>query len=133
MRNSSRSVLLRDRGLVAHSLPVPGAAHPHPGVAIGTAEIFAELVTLHVCPGGHNGGVAVDAYYHIADIDGFIAKLATLPSGQRVLFRRHLTERRDGDVVLSQGSLGEIRVAAEAGLFGLPFHLHDLADCGLVA
>src|SRR5438045_1400613 len=60
LRSSSRSVLLRDRGLVAHGLPVPGAAHPHPGVAVGTAEIFAELVPLHVRPGSHNGGVAVD-------------------------------------------------------------------------
>src|SRR5258708_19746961 len=42
--------LLRDRGLVAHRLPVTRAAHPASSVAVGTAQLFPKLVPFHFPP-----------------------------------------------------------------------------------
>ena len=84
-------LLLRDGGLIAHGLPVAGTADPDARVAVGAAEVFAELVTLHVGAGGDDGSVAVDAYYHVTDINGFIAKLAALAGGDGVLLGRDLS------------------------------------------
>lgn len=67
------SLLLRDCRLIANGLPTAAAAHPDARVAIGPAEVFAELVALHVGAGGHDGGIAVEADDHVADINGFVA------------------------------------------------------------
>src|SRR5579864_9107442 len=124
--------LLRDGRLIAYGLPVPRAANPHPGIAIGTAKILPELVTFHVGPGSHHGGVAIDAHHHVAHIDGFIAKLTAFTSRDGVLLGRNLSQGRDRDIVLSEGTAGEFRVAVDAGFAGLPFHVHDLADRRLI-
>src|ERR1700694_3573958 len=97
------AALLRHRRLVAYCLPVPGAAHPHSGIAIGTAKVFAELVALYVCPGRDHGRVPINAIHHVTYIDGLIAKLAALASRQCFLLRRHLSQWCNGDVVLSEG------------------------------
>src|SRR5208282_779542 len=44
------NLLLRDGGLVAYSLPVPGAPNPDPRITIRTTEVLPELVALHVHP-----------------------------------------------------------------------------------
>src|SRR6266700_28530 len=112
-------ILLRDRSLVAHRLPVTRAAHPDSSVAIGTAEVLPKLVALHVRPRSDHGSVSVDAHHHIAHVDGVIAKLAALARRDRVLLSRNLSQRCDGDVILSQGALGKFGVAADAGFPGL--------------
>src|SRR5260370_37629227 len=65
---SSRSVLLGYSRLVAHRLPAPAAADPDAGIPIRSAEIFSELMALHVGPGGDHSGVAPDAKHHVAKI-----------------------------------------------------------------
>src|ERR1035438_6715978 len=121
------NALLRHRGLITHGLPVPRAANPHAGITIGTAEVFPQLMSLYVGPGRYYSGVAVDAHHHVTHVDGVIAKLAALASRESVLLGRHLTEWRDGDVILGEGSLGEVGIAMEAGFPGLPFHIHDFS------
>src|ERR1035441_6426450 len=132
-RSGRGAVLLRDGGLVAYGLPVAGAADQDARVAVGAAEVFAELVSLHVGAGCHDGGVAVDAHHHVTDIDGFIAELAALAGGDGVLLGRDLSQRGDGNVILSEGALGEVGIAVEAGFLGLPLHFHDLFNRGLVS
>jgi len=64
---------------------VAGAADPDAGVTIRTAEVFSELVALHVGAGCDDGRVTVDPHHHITDVDGVIAELAALASRDRVL------------------------------------------------
>ena len=64
--------LLRDRGLVAHGLPVTRMANPHAGIAIGSAEVFSKLVALHVGASRDHGRIAVDSHHHVADVNGVI-------------------------------------------------------------
>src|SRR5450755_2258045 len=124
--------LLRDRRLVAHRLPVPAAAHPHAGVAIRAAEVFAKLVTFHIGAGGYDGGVAVEPHHHVAYINRVIADLAALAGGNCVLLGGDLAERRNSHVVFGERALGEVVVALQAGLAGLAFHVNDFANRGLV-
>ena len=126
-------LLLRDGLLVADGLPTAGAADPDAGVAIGTAEIFTELMAFDVGAGGDDRGVAVDANDHFSNVDGFIAKLAAFAGGENVLLGGDLTERGDADVVIGQSSLAKIDVTMQAGVFGLPFQIDDLADDILIA
>jgi hypothetical protein len=124
--------LLGDGSLVAYSQPVAGAADPDSGVAIGAAEVFAQLVALDVGACGDDGGVAVDAHHHVTHVDGVVAQLAAFAGGNSVLLGGDLAERRDGDVVLGEGALGKVGVAADAGFAGLVFEVNDFANRGLL-
>ena len=90
-RDLQRETLLGDCGLVAYGLPVAGAADPYTGVAIGAAEVFAELMAFDVGAGGDDGGISVDADDHVGHVYGLIAKLAALPGGDGVLLGRDLS------------------------------------------
>jgi len=61
--------LLRDRRLVAHGLPMSAAAHPDPGIAIRTTEVFPKLMAFHIGAGGYDGGIAIEPYHHVAYIN----------------------------------------------------------------
>src|SRR5450631_722947 len=126
------AILLRDCCLIAHGLPVAGAADPDSGVAVGTAEVFSELMALNVGPSGHDCHVAIDANHHVAHVDGVVAKLAAFAGRDRVLLCGDLSKRSNRYVVLSEGALGEIGVAADAGFLGLPLHFHNLPNRRLV-
>ncbi len=119
--------------LVAHRLPMASAADPDAGVAIESAEIFAELVAFHVGAGGNDRGVAIDAHDHFADIDRLIAELAALAGRENVLFAGDLAEGSNADIIVAQGSLRKIRVPMQAGFFCLSFQIDDLADDVLIA
>src|SRR5271166_6249076 len=105
---------------------MPAAANPDAGVAVGAAEVFAELMSLHVSASGDDGGVPVEAHDHVADIDGVITKLAALAGRYRVLLGGDLAEGCDGDVVLGEGALRKLRIAMEAGFLGLALHVNNL-------
>src|SRR5579859_487167 len=129
MKRSFRSKrLLGDGSLVAHGLPAAAASYPDPGVAVGAAEVFAELVALHVGAGRDDGGVAIESNHHVADIDGLVAKLSTLAGGDRFLLGGHLSKRADRNVVVGKRFFWEFRIAAEAGFLGLVLHVNNLAD-----
>jgi hypothetical protein len=121
-------VLLRDRGLIAHGLPLAIAANPDSSVAIGSAEIFAELVASDLGTGGDYGSIAVYAHDHIRDVHGFVAELAAPAGGDGFLLGRNLAERSDRDIVFGEDAQGKIGIAAEAGVFGLALHVDNLTD-----
>jgi|ERR1700678_459444 len=123
-----QTTLLRNCSLIAYGLPLSVAANPNAGVAIGAAEIFAKLMTLDVGTRGDYGGIAVNPHHHIRNIHGFVAKLTAAAHGDGFFLGRHLAERSDGYVVLGKGVEGEIGIAAQAGFFGLPFHVDNLAN-----
>jgi hypothetical protein len=125
-------LLLGDGGLVAYGLPVAAAADPDSGVAVGAAEIFTELVASDVGAGGDYGSVAIDSHYHVANVDGVVAELAAFAGGEGILFRGHLAERGDGDIVFGERALGELGVAVQAGFLGLALHVDNFADGGLI-
>src|SRR6202049_403198 len=104
---SSRSVLLGYSGLVAYRLPVPAAANPDAGIAISAAEIFSELMALHVGAGGDDSGVAVDANHHVGNIHSLISELAASPRTNRFLLGSDLAQGSDSDIIIGYRALGE--------------------------
>src|SRR4029077_13464418 len=70
--------LLCHGGLVAYRLPATVVAHPDTGITIWSAKIFAELVTFDIRTSGDDGGVSIDANYHVGHVDSLIAKLSAL-------------------------------------------------------
>src|ERR1700739_2492432 len=101
----------RDRCLVAHCLPVAGAANPDPRVAIGTAEILSELMTFHVGTGGDAGGIAVEPHDHVAYVDRVIAKLTALAGRYTVFLGGDLSQRSNGHVVFGESAFRELGIA----------------------
>src|SRR5438309_6849225 len=116
---SSRSVLLGDSGLVAYRLPVPAAADPDAGIAIRSAEIFSELMALHVGAGGDDGGVAIDANHHVGNIHSLISELAAPTRTNRFLLGSDLAHGSDRDIIIGLGALGEFSIATKGSLLGL--------------
>src|ERR1700732_898057 len=94
---SSRSFLLGYSGLVAYRLPAPAAADPDAGIAIRSAEIFSELMALHLGAGGDDGGVAIDANHHVGNVHSLIAELAASARTNRFLLGRDLAQGSDSD------------------------------------
>src|SRR5215469_1740168 len=90
-------------------------------------------MALDVGTGGNNGRIPVEAHDHIANIDGFIAELAAFAGGESFFLGRYLSERADGNIILSQDPLRELGVPTKAGFLGLTLHLDDLANDFLVA
>jgi hypothetical protein len=110
-----------------------GFTDPDAGVAIRTAEVFAQLVALDVGARGHDGSISVEADDHVADIDCVVAELSAPPSREGLFLCGDLTERGDRDIVIGQRALRKLGVTAKAGLFRLAFHLDDLANRVLIA
>src|ERR1700722_4695223 len=125
--------LLGHSGLVAYSLPVPIAADPDPGVAIGAAEIFAELVAFDLGPGSNDRRLAVDSHHHVGYVHRFVTQLPALACADSVLFGGYLAEGRSRDVVLGERALGEFGVTLQAGFLRLALEVDDLADRVLLA
>src|SRR5215831_19042966 len=96
-------------------------AYPHTGVPVGTAEVFAELMSLDVGASGDHSSIAIEADHHVAHIDRIIPKLSALASRNGVLLGSDGAEGRDGDIVVRKRLLGEIGVAVQAGFSRLPF------------
>src|SRR5215469_2155429 len=90
-------------------------------------------MALDVGPGGNDGRIPVEAHDHIADIDRFVAELAAFAGGESFFLGRYLSERTDGNIIVSQDALRELRVPTKAGFLGLTLHLDDLANDFLVA
>src|SRR5260370_19065356 len=99
---SSRSVLLGYSGLVAHRLPAPAAAYPDAGIAIRSAEIFSELMALHVGAGGDHGGVAIDANHHVGNIHSLISQVPASARTNRFLLGSKLTQGSDRNIIVGQ-------------------------------
>src|SRR5215469_924736 len=133
IRRQQVAPLLCDRSLVAHGLPMTGVAHPNSGIAIGTAEVLSELVTLYVGPGRHDGGVAIEANHHVADIDGVIAQLGAPARGYGFLLRGDLPQGGNRHVVVGESALRKLGIASKACFLRLALHLYDLANGLLIA
>ena len=128
-----RAGSLRNGCLITHGLPVSVAADPDAGVAIGAAEVFAQLMAFDIGAGGDDGSIAIHPHNHIRDIQGFVTELATAAGANGFLLGGYLAERGYGDVVFGEGTHGEIGVAAQTGFLGLALHIDDLADDLLLA
>src|SRR5271155_6284703 len=103
---------LGDGGLVADCLSVSVAADPDSSVAIGSAEVFAQLVAFDVGARGDDGSIAIHSHNHIRDIHGFVTELAAAAGGNGLLLGGDLAERGDGDVVFGEGAHREVGVAS---------------------
>src|SRR5260370_30233237 len=99
---SSRSVLLGYSRLVAHRLPAPAAADPDAGIAIRSAEIFSELMALHVGAGGDHSGVAIDADHHVGNIHSLISQVPASARTNRFLLGSKLTQGSDRNIIVGQ-------------------------------
>src|SRR5579864_876786 len=96
------AALLCDRSLVADRLPATVVANPDAGVAVGSTEVFAQLMTFDVGASGNHGRIPVDPDHHVADVDGLITELSAFARREGVLFCSYLSERRDSNIVLGQ-------------------------------
>src|ERR1700716_4531116 len=97
---SSGSALLGYSGLVAYRLPAPAAADPDAGIAIRSAEIFSELMALHVGAGGDDRHIAIDADDHVGNIHSLISKLAASARTNCFLLSSDLAQGGYGDIII---------------------------------
>ncbi len=70
-----RNSLLRNRGLVSYGAPGSVLFDPDSCVAIGAAEVLAEVAAFYFCFRGYNSSFSVDSHYDFAYINKFIMQL----------------------------------------------------------